>query len=68
MLVQTLGTKAAIKGFDKGVVGRFAWPREVEHDAPLISPEVHVARYELTALVDADGFGIARHATNAIQC
>lgn len=31
--VQALGAELAIKTLDVAVVGRFAWPREVKHDA-----------------------------------
>ena len=59
MGVQTFRPEPAIERFDEGIVCRFPWAREVEGDAALIGPEVHVAGDELAALVDADGLRIA---------
>jgi len=54
MGVQTFCPEAAIERFDEGVVGRLAWPGEVEHDASLIRPQVQVALDKFGALIDPD--------------
>ena len=41
--VQAFGTEAAMESFDEGIIGGFAWSGEVQDDAALIGPEVHVA-------------------------
>jgi hypothetical protein len=67
VLVQALGAEAAIEGFDEGVIGGLAWPGEVEHDAALIGPEVHVAGYELAALIDTDRLGVAGRSAHPVE-
>ena len=57
--VQTFRPELAVEGLDERVVGRLAGPREVEHDVPLVGPQVEVAGDELRALVDADRLRIA---------
>ena len=52
---------------DEHIIRRLAGPGEVEGDAALTGPEVHVARHELTALINADGLGIARLPTDPVQ-
>ena len=55
MSVETLGSESTVERFDKCIVGRLAWSREVECDTTLVSPQIQVARYKLGALVDPDG-------------
>ena len=51
--------EAAIEGLDDGIIGWVDREREVQDYAALVSPEVHVARDEVAALLYADGLGIA---------
>lgn len=57
VLVQTFRPEASINGFDEGIVRRLAGPREVKDHPALVSPEVHAARVELAALIDAELLG-----------
>jgi hypothetical protein len=57
----------AVEGFDEAIIRWLAWPREVQHDALLVSPDIEIARDELRSLVDADGLGIANGFTDALQ-
>jgi len=41
--VQAFNSEAAIEGFDEGVVGGLARPREVERYTALIDPKIQVA-------------------------
>jgi len=52
--VQTLRPKATIERFDVRIIRGFSGPREVEGDATLVSPQIQIARYELSALVNAN--------------
>jgi len=65
--VQAFGPELAVEGLDEAVVGRLAWPREVEHDALLVGPEIEVAADELRALVDADAPGVAHAAADPLK-
>jgi hypothetical protein len=47
--IQAFGSELAVERLDEAVVGRFAWPREVERDATPIGPEVEVTADELGA-------------------
>ena len=67
MCVQTLGSETAIKRFDERIIGGLAWPEEVQDDPALIGPQVHVTRYELAALINADGFRVARLPADPVQ-
>ena len=67
MRVQTFRPQAPVERFDEGVVGRFAWPREVQRDAPRIRPEIEISADELRALVDADRLGIACGRADPLQ-
>lgn len=67
MLVQAFGPKPAVERFDECTVGRLAGTREVEGHATLISREIHVARHELGALIDADSPRIARLSAHPVQ-
>lgn len=53
--VQELGAELAIKTLDVAVVGRLAWPGEVEHDTLAIGPKIRVSGDELAAVLDANG-------------
>jgi hypothetical protein len=64
--VQAFRAEPAIERFDEHIIRGLAGPGEVESDAALVGPEVHVARHELTALNNADGLGIARLPTDPI--
>ena len=59
MCVQAFASELAVEGFDEAVVGRLAWPREVQHDTLLVSPDIEIAGNELRSLFDADRLGIA---------
>ena len=57
--VQAFGAQSVIERLDERIVGRLARSREVEQDVVLVRPQIQVARYELTALVDADHARVA---------
>src|SRR6476469_1602554 len=57
--VQTLGAEAPVKRLDLGVIGRFAWTREVQLDTVLIRPAVHRLGNEFAAVVGLDRRGFA---------
>lgn len=42
MGVQAFRPELAVQGFDVGVIRRFAWAREVEHDAAAVCPQIEV--------------------------
>jgi len=65
--VQTLRPELAVERLDERVVGRFAQPREVEHDIPLVGPQIEVARDELRALIDPDRLRIAMLAADPFE-
>ena len=65
--VRAFCSEPAVKCFYEGVVRGLARSGEVQSDAALIDLEVHVARYEFTALVDADGFGATHLPADPIQ-
>jgi site-specific DNA recombinase len=67
VLAQTFGPEPAVECLDEGVVGGLAGPGEVKYDPALVSPEVHVARDELAALIDADRLGIARRSADSVE-
>lgn len=52
--IQAFRAELAVRALDKGIVGRFAQPREVQGDVALVGPEVKVTGDELAALVDPD--------------
>jgi hypothetical protein len=47
MRVQAFASELAVERFDEAVVGRLAWPREVQHDTLLVSPYIEIAGNEL---------------------
>ena len=57
--VQALGPELAVERLDEGVVGRFAWPAEVERDAFDVRPEIEFLADELRSVVHADGLRIS---------
>lgn len=59
MRVQAFPAQLAVKRLDERIVGRLAWPREVERHAMRIGPEIQVARDEFTALVNVNRPGFA---------
>ena len=68
MSVQALGAKLAIKTLYVAVVGRFAWPREVKHDAFVIGPEVKVSGDEFAATIHTYGRRISDLSADPLQC
>ena len=67
MRVQAFCSEPAVKCFYEGVVRGLSRSGEVLGDAAQIGPQVHVASYEFTALVGADGFGGTRLPADPIQ-
>lgn len=65
VLVQAFLPEAPVEAFHLGIVGRRAWPTEVEFHAVLVRPSVHGLRDELAAIVHLDGL---RRATLGNQC
>ena len=68
MLVQELTAKAAIEGPYERIIRWFAQAGKVRDHAALESPQVYVARYDLAALIEADGLGLAGDATYPVEC
>ena len=54
MLVQAFLPEPPVEAFHLGIVGRRAWPAEVEFHAVLVCPPVHGLRDELAAIVHLD--------------
>lgn len=44
MRVETLRPQAPVESFDVGVVGRLAWPTEVQRDAFGVGSQVEITR------------------------
>src|ERR1700709_1940464 len=65
--VQTFASEIAVKGFVEAIVRRLSWPREIQHDTLLVSPDVEIAGNEFRSLVDADRLGIANGFADALQ-
>src|ERR1700679_2765088 len=65
--VQALRAEFAVERFDEAIIRRLAWPREVEDDAPLIGPQIEIARDELRALIDTDALGEADDLADPFQ-
>jgi len=63
--VQALGPQLAIEGLDEAIVGRFAWPREVQGDLVGVGPKVQIAGDKLAAVIDPDRPGIANLQTRS---
>ena len=57
----------AIQALDEGVVGRFAWPAEVERDVVHESPQVEFLADEFRSIVETDGLGIAKPTTDTLE-
>lgn len=55
MLVQAFLPEPPVEAFHLGIVGRRAWPAEVEFHAMLVCPPVHRLRDEFAAIVHLDG-------------
>jgi len=60
--VQALGAELAIETLDVAVVGRLARPREVEHDALVIGPEIKVSGYEFATATTLCGLKTSKSA------
>lgn len=52
--IVTFRPKSAIELFDVRVVGRLAWPREVQRHAIRVCPQIKITRHELGSLLDTD--------------
>ena len=65
--VQTFRPEPAVECLNEGVVSRFSRAREVERDASLVSPLVHVPGDELRALVHPDRLRIADLSADPLQ-
>jgi hypothetical protein len=65
--IQALSPKLAVRGFNEGIVGRFAWPAEVKNDAALVGPQIQILRDELRSLINADALGIAELFADAVE-
>jgi hypothetical protein len=48
MRVQALGSEATVEGLDECIIGRLARPREVKRNAPLVGPQIQIARHKQT--------------------
>ena len=55
MLVQAFLPEPPVEAFHLGIVGRRAWPAEVEFHAMLVCPPIHGLREEFIAVVHLDG-------------
>jgi hypothetical protein len=56
--VQALGPEFAVQALDEGVVGRFAWPAEVERDVVHEGPQIELLADEFRSVIETDGLGI----------
>lgn len=54
VLVDAFGSDLVVERFHVGIVGRFAWPREVQRHAIAPSPQVEIFGDELRAIVEPD--------------
>lgn len=61
--VQAFASKAAVEALDERVVCGLAGAREVQNDVVAVGPQVHIAAYELTAVVHTNGlrYPTSRH-------
>src|SRR6185437_7011972 len=66
--VQALGAELAVQALDESVVGRLAWPAEVQCDVVHEGPQVELLADELGPVVETDGLGIAKLARDALEC
>ena len=67
VLVQAFSAELAVDAFDECVVGRRTGPREVQHDALHVRPQVEISGDELAALIDPDRGRVANLPTDAVQ-
>lgn len=58
--------RRAVERFDEVVVGRFAWPAEINLALLMVSPQVQQMGGELAAIVHSEVCGAARH--ESVQC
>jgi hypothetical protein len=54
MCVQTFRSEFGIKRLNVRIISGLAWPREVENDATLIGPKIHIPRDKFAAIIDPD--------------
>ena len=54
MHVQTFLAEPSVEGFERGVVGRFPAPAEVENDAVGVCPQIYRGTDELRPVVTVD--------------
>src|SRR5258707_173230 len=59
--IEALVSKLAVEAFDVAVLGRLAWPDEVQLHAPLEGPGIERLGDELRTVVDANALRIAAH-------
>ena len=57
MGVQAFAFEFAVERPNETVVGRHARPREIQHDALLVRPDVEIAGDKLRSLIDAERLG-----------
>jgi hypothetical protein len=55
--IEALVTQSTVEGFDKGIVGRFARPGEVQRYAIGVGPAIERLRDKLGSIVDPDRAG-----------
>lgn len=67
MFVQAFLPEPPVEAFHLGIVGRRAWPTEVELHPMLVCSPVHGLRDELAAVVDLDGLGRATLDNNRVE-
>lgn len=67
MRVQAFAAQLAVSRIDGGIVGGFTRAGEVLGHTALVSPEVHVPRDKLSAIVDPDRLGIADLPASLLQ-
>ena len=66
--VQALGAELAVEAFDIAVVGGFARPGEVEHNALVIGSQVEVSRDEFTLSTRIEaGYPTWRHTRSSAR-
>jgi hypothetical protein len=66
--VQAFCPELTVEVFDEGIVCRFARPGEVKNKAPLVGPQIEIARDEFAAIVHTDGLWVTYVATHAFEC
>ncbi len=67
MRVQAFATQLAVERLNERIVCGLARAREVEGHTALVSPEIHVPRDELAAIVYPDRLGVADLTARPVQ-